>query len=294
MIVVVTGGDGLLGRELCDQLRSRDQVFALVHSMPINPLDGVTYSQVDLSRPLVLNNLPSRVDVVYHLAQSSRFREFPEGTRDTFDVNTRSTLDLLEYCRTAGGGKFFLASTGGVYSGQSQAISEAGSLIPPSEIGFYFASKLASEMFSSTYRTSFSVTVLRIFFMYGIRQRRDMFLPRLVNNVLTGQPITVTANGGTRVNPVAVSDVAQFIAQENRTSYPEVINIGGPDVVSIEEIAHSIGNLVGRQPVFQLADYSSDVVADIAIMRGLLGDQTLTPFEVGLASLVDAIRSNYS
>jgi hypothetical protein len=29
-------------------------------------------------------------------------------------------------------------------------------------------------------------------------------------------------------------------------------------------------------------------------MRGLLGDQTLTPFEVGLASLVDAIRSNYS
>jgi nucleoside-diphosphate-sugar epimerase len=91
-----------------------------------------------------------------------------------------------------------------------------------------------------------------------------------------------------------VSDVAQFIAQENRTSYPEVINIGGPDVVSIEEIAHSIGNLVGRQPVFQLADYSSDVVADIAIMRGLLGDQTLTPFEVGLASLVDAIRSNYS
>lgn len=286
MTIIVTGGDGLLGHELCSMLRTSNDVVSLVHHPVRYPMDGVKYIIKDLSKPIDLADLPDRVETIFHLAQSSRFRDFPSGVRDVFEVNTRSTLELLEYCREAGGRQFFLASTGGVYGEQDSPITEAGLLIPPSEIGFYFASKLASEMFSSTYRSAFDVTVLRFFFMYGKRQRSDMFLPRLISRVKNGEPISVRPDGGIRMNPVYVQDAASFLAGCIDKELPPVINIGGPDIVSIQEIAETIGEIVERAPVWVSAPASPDIVADITVMRKILGDQKLTSFMTGLTSLL--------
>jgi nucleoside-diphosphate-sugar epimerase len=262
----------------------------LVHTTIENPIPGVNYRVVDLSRSIDVSSLPKEIDAVFHLAQSAQFRDFPGGTRDTFQVNTSSTLDLLEYCRIAGGRQFFLASTGGVYGGQSGPISEAGLLIPPSEIGFYFASKLASEMFSSTYRQVFDVTVMRFFFMYGPRQRHDMFLPRIVNRVINGEAITISPTGGIRVNPILVDDVANLLDSLLGRKTPPLVNIGGPDVVSIQQIAEHVGRLVAKEPIWEIGAQSSDIIADITTMKESLDEVQLTPLNKGLEYLVQNMR----
>jgi len=287
MQVLVTGGNGLLGRELCRVLADQHAVTSIVHSTVIDPIDGVSYVVRDLSSPKAVSDLPSSIDAVFHLAQSSQFREFPSGTRDTFEVNLRSTLDLLEYCRTAGGRQFFLASTGGVYGGQNDPISEAGALIPPSEIGFYFATKLAAEMLCSTYRQTFDVTVLRIFFMFGPRQRPDMFLPRLIQRVVNGEPIYLGGENGVRVNPIPASDVAQILSRLIDRTCPPVLNIGGPDVVTLKQIAESIGDLVSRDPIFESGPTSPDIIADISVLESVIGEFPLTPFSDALKSMVN-------
>lgn len=291
MRVLVSGANGLLGRELCEVLSRSHQVTGLIHSTIENPIPNVSYRITDLSRSIDVSTLPEKIDAVFHLAQSAQFRDFPGGTRDTFQVNTSSTLDLLEYCRIAGGRQFFLASTGGVYGGQSGPISEAGLLIPPSEIGFYFASKLASEMFSSTYRQVFDVTVMRFFFMYGPRQRHDMFLPRIVNRVINGEAISISPSGGIRVNPILVDDVANLLESLLGKKTPPTVNIGGPDEVSIQQIAERVGHLVAREPVWELGAESSDIIADITTMRDFLGDIQLTPLNKGLEYLVQNMRN---
>lgn len=291
MKVLVSGANGLLGRELCVVLSRNHQVTGLVHTSIENPVPDVNYVVADLSRSLEMSTLPREIDAVFHLAQSAQFRDFPAGTRDTFQVNTSSTLDLLEYCRIAAGRQFFLASTGGVYEGQSGPIPEAGLLIPPSEIGFYFASKLASEMFSSTYRQVFDVTVMRFFFMYGPRQRHDMFLPRIVNRVINGDAISISSTGGIRVNPILVDDVARVLESLLGQNMPPTMNIGGPDVVSIRQIAEQVGHLVSREPVWEAGNTSTDIIADITTMRGFLGDVQLTPLNKGLEYLIQNMRN---
>ena len=289
--VLVTGANGLLGRELCKVLSQDHDVVGLVNSIVENPISRVDYIVMDLSKSLDIAALPTRIDIVFHLAQSSHFRDFPGGTKDTFQINTSCTLDLLEYCRIANGRRFFLASTGGVYGGQSGPIPEAGLLIPPSEIGFYFASKLAAEMFSSTYRQVFDVTVLRFFFMYGPLQKPDMFLPRLVHSVIGGREITINENSGIRVNPILVDDVANVLLSFLDKELPPVINIGGPNVVSIQEIALQIGELTSRTPQFVKQNNAfADVIADIGIMSQLIDVNGLTPFNQGLELLVHSMH----
>jgi len=290
--VLVTGANGLLGRELCQVLSHDHEVVGIVHSPIVNPIPKVSYIVTDLSVSVQLETLPKRIDAVFHLAQSAHFRDFPGGTRDTFQVNTSSTLDLLEYCRIAGGKQFFLASTGGVYGGQTGPIPEAGQLIPPSEISFYFASKLASEMLSSTYRQVFDVTVLRFFFMYGTRQRHDMFLPRIVNRVLKKEAISICPDGGIRLNPILVNDVATILSSMLGRQTPHVMNVGGPDVVSIRQIAEQVGRLVSKQPVWEIGSRSSDIIADISTMKEFLGGTHLTSFTDGLETLVNSITNS--
>lgn len=293
MRILVTGADGLLGRELCKVLSLQHSVTGLVHSAVEKPVFNVDYVVMDLSKSLDFAALPTSIDIVFHLAQSSQFRDFPGGTKDTFQINTSCTLDLLEYCRIAHGHRFFLASTGGVYGGQSGPIPEAGLLIPPSEIGFYFASKLAAEMFSSTYRQVFDVTVLRFFFMYGPLQKSDMFLPRLVHSVINGREITINESGGIRVNPILVDDVANMLLSFLDKELPPVINIGGADIVSIQEIVKRIGELTSKTPLFaEQSNAVTDVIADIGIMSQLIDVNGLTPFNQGLELLVRSIHQN--
>jgi nucleoside-diphosphate-sugar epimerase len=95
--VLVTGANGLLGRELCKVLSQVHDVIGIVHSPVENPISKVEYVEMDLSKSLDFAALPTSIDIVFHLAQSSHFRDFPRGTKDTFQINTSCTLDLLEY-----------------------------------------------------------------------------------------------------------------------------------------------------------------------------------------------------
>jgi len=290
--ILITGADGLLAREMCSQLSSAHSITGIVHRPVGAPLPGVEYLNIDLSKPLNQSSLPNSVDAIFHLAQSSRFRDFPDGARDTFAVNVESTINLLEYARVSSVGKFFLASTGGVYGVTNRRVTESSDLIPPTEIGFYFASKLASEMLCTSYRSIFDVTVLRFFFMYGPGQRADMFLPRLVHRIMNGENISLNGQNGIQVNPIHVSDAAYLMGQLLGKPNSPLLNVSGPDIVSIRQIAQIIGELVGVEPRFDLKPAGPDVLALNSSIESYFVSRNMTSIADGLQSLVRSIISN--
>ena len=271
--VIVTGAGGLLGRHVVPCLAEHCEVWAAGRKPPPFDMAGVHSLAIDLSAPLEGSSLPQQVDSVVYLAQSNRFREFPEAVEDVFHVNTAQVVAMLDYARRAGARNFVFASTGGVYGTGDKPFAEAHA-VPPrgASLPFYPASKLAAEILARAFESCMNIVILRFFFIYGRGQKREMLIPRLIDNVTAGRPISLQGPNGLRLNPIAASDAAEAVAAAEALGESATINVAGPEVLSIREISETIGDLVGRDPIFQIqADQlPGHVVADISNMRRLL------------------------
>lgn len=286
MNILITGANGLLGLHAVTQLVTRHQVHALVHSAPEQAVDGVNYHVVDLSQDWSTQGLPKSIDAVIHLAQSSRFREFPEQAMDVFGVNVASSARLLDYAHGAGATHFIFASSGGVYGAGDEAFKENALIPHHGQLGYYLGSKLCGEVLAQNYSSLMNVSVLRFFFMYGKGQKRSMLVPRLIDNVLAGQAITLQGNDGIKINPVHVSDAFAALERCLGLEGSHTFNVAGREVLSLREIAEIIGQQVGRAPVFKVeGSEPRHLIADIdALSESLVAPRV--SFAQGILELI--------
>ena len=276
--VIVTGANGLLGRQLAGLLAENWNVLGLVHRLPSDPIPGVTYRAVDFSLDWDAGVLPERAHAIVHLAQSVHFRDVPARALEVFQVNIASTARLLDYAWRAGVERFAYASSGGIYGGGSQAFRENSPIIQPDTLGYYLGSKVSGEALVSSYAKFMRVMILRFFFIYGSHQNRTMLIPRLVDSVRAGRPVSIQGDAGLRLNPIHVIDAALAVAATLESESSAIYNIAGPEILSLRAICDEIASLVGREAVFETAPGQPyDVVGDIALMRTHLHVPTIPP-----------------
>jgi UDP-glucose 4-epimerase len=265
MRVLVTGANGFVGRRLLETNEAGHELVALARARGLES-PGVEWVEHDLTEPLIAARLPERVDAVVHLAQSRRYREFPEGAADVFAVNTRSTFELLEYARRAGARSFVFASTGGVYAPRGRPLVESDPVEPSS---FYFGSKYAGELLVRSYGEFFSTAILRPFAVYGPGQER-MLVPTLVERVTAGDAVTVQGDPGLRINPIYVDDAVRVL--EAALSGAGVFNVAGDEAVTLTELVELIGEVAAVRAVVEHTDAESGaLVGDNTRMRETLG-----------------------
>ena len=194
--------------------------------------------------------LPQRFDGVIHLAQSEYFRDFPEHSLDVFEVNTISTLRLLDYALKAGAKTFIYASSGGVYGYSDDGFTEDAEIMQRGDLGFYLGTKLCSEILSDCYTSLMNVLVLRFFFVYGPGQSKGMLIPRLVDRVKEGKLIVLQGSDGIRLNPTYVADAVSAICRSLVVEGSHKINVAGPEVLSMRAIGETIGQVLSKRPKF--------------------------------------------
>jgi UDP-glucose 4-epimerase len=282
MRVLVTGANGFVGRRLLETNEGGRQLVALARARgPDFP--AVEWVDHDLTAPLAAARLPEHVDAVVHLAQSRRYREFPEGAPDVFAVNTRSTFELLEYARGAGARSFVYASTGGVYAPRGRPLVETDPVEPSS---FYFGSKYAGELLVRSYGEFFATVILRPFAVYGPGQQR-MLVPTLVERVTSGDVVTVQGDPGLRINPIYVDDAVRAVESALGFSGSGVFNVAGDEAVTVTELVELIGDVAGVRAVVEHVDgESGELVGDNARMRETLGVVPRVSLREGLSRTV--------
>ena len=99
--ILITGITGLIGRHLSEELSNLGHN---IYGVTRRPCSKSSYKAVviDLSSDWKISELPTNIDVIYHLAQSDKFRDFPAGAQDIFQVNINSTAKLLDYAKKTG------------------------------------------------------------------------------------------------------------------------------------------------------------------------------------------------
>ena len=288
--ILVTGATGLIGARLVRALAGVGRVWALSRRRPDQAVPGVEWLVEDLTSAETALERLGRVDAVVHLAQSSRFRDFPDQALDVFDVNVRSTARLLDWGRRTGVKRFILASSGGIYGSGERGFTEDDPIGGDSPLGYYLASKHCAELLAESYAGQLTVTMLRFFFVYGPEQRRSMLVPRLVRSVADGQPITLQGPDGLRINPIHVDDAVGAIRRSLDLTEGHKINIGGPQVLTLRQIGDAIGRSLGIAPHYDVRMDAEPrhLVGDIAKMTRLLGAPS-TRFDDGVAEVCAAI-----
>jgi nucleoside-diphosphate-sugar epimerase len=263
MRVLVTGAAGFVGRYVVARLARDHEVVALVHSQPSRDLPAAKTIVADLTSPSMAARLPRDVDVVVHLAQA--YKTFPEHAAEIFAVNATSTQRLADHARSVGVRRFVLASSGSIYRPGPAPLRETD---PPQPMGFHPATKLIAEQVLSYYAEPLEVVNLRLFAPFGPMQV-DRLIPRLIESVRSGTAIALSRGGEPRLNPIFIDDLAEVFAQVVAGAGAGVINIGGPTVVSIRDIAEAAGDALGRAPNFEARDREpyGDLVADVTAMH---------------------------
>lgn len=280
--VLITGANGLLGQRALKALNDEYEIFAAVHSMPDVPVENVEYRIIDFSKDWSVGQLPAHLDKIVHLAQSSHFREFPDQSPDIFRVNIDSTARLLDFAYRNGVKQFIYASSGGVYGSGDMAFRENSPIVGHGQLGYYLGSKLCGEILAQNYSQMMDVTTLRFFFMYGVEQRRTMLIPRLIDSVCNGSPVSLQGAEGIRINPIHVSDSVHALKAALNLRGSHTINIAGPETLSLKNIAEIIGTRLNRAPVFNFIDgQPTHLIGNIEAMQRLLHTPTVS-FEAGL------------
>lgn len=285
MKILITGATGLIGRRVIDRLTPAHEVVALTRRERPGNVEGVDWVKQDLSEPLDLGRLPAKLDGIVHLAQSERYRDFPDGADDVFAVNVQSTAGLLEYAQRAGAGAFVLASTGGNYAPNPEPIDEDAPLATP---GPYFRSKRMAELLVENYADLIGGAVLRLFFVYGPGGR--MLVMRLAERLLAGEEIVVEGDPGMRMNPIYVDDAAAAVEAALGLREQTVVNVAGEEVVTVTDLVQRLATALGREATIRhAAAAAADLFADTSRMKGLLGVTAKTPLDDGLREVARSI-----
>lgn len=319
MKIVVTGAAGFIGSHLAEALlESGHKVsgidsFDSYYSPQLKERNaaalasrGIEIARLDLSLPdgspaspesKALDQALASVDAIYHLAAQ------PGNSANTsFDSylknNVIATYNLLEAAKRASVKHVINISTSSVYGFFAEDDENAA----PKPVSHYGVTKLAAEqLVLAQARKSDGIPAcsVRLFSVYGERERPDKLYPLLIKAAFTGEEFPLFAGSEQHMRSFTyVRDaVSGLMAVLNNweAANGEIFNIGSDSCISTGQGIAIVERLVGREiPKRILPARPGDQLstkANIAKARHLLGYNPSTPPETGLAKMVEWMSS---
>lgn len=301
--VLVTGGAGFIGSELCRQLSEQhDRVLVvdnLVNGKQENleglESSGVEFHAVDIRDGEALRPLLEGVHCVFHLACLG-VRHSIHSPEENNEVNATASLNLLKLARDAGVARFVYVSSSEVYgTAMSVPMTE---LHPTFPMTVYGAGKLAGECYTRAYfRTyDFPTTVVRPFNSFGPRCHHEgdsgEVIPKFMLRAMARRPLVIFGDGQQTRDFTYVEDTARGIvlAGKSEEAIGETVNLGQGEEITIHNLAAEVTAVVGgNQPnISYEADRPGDVLrlyADSTRARQALGFEPQVSLREGLERL---------
>ena len=207
---------------------------------------------MDLADPAAARALAarSRPDIIIHLAGTPGVRRSIEEPARYVRSNIVATQNILDAFARQDAVPIVFAGTSSVYGNDTPAPFEesAPCAKPPSP---YAATKRACELLCSAASETFGapITVVRLFTVYGPRQRPDLAIRKFATAMLRGEEVVVFGDGSMARDFTHVSDIVRGIAAaaQERQGF-RIVNLGNSSPVSVLDLIEKLGRALEISP----------------------------------------------
>ena len=309
MKVVVTGGAGFIGANLCRALSGDDRFDEVVALDDLSTGSAENLAGVERVRlvtgsildPGVLDETLAGSSAVVHLAARPSVARSIDNPEATHRVNSTGTLAVLDAARRGSRPYVVISSSSSVY-GSNPKLPKSESLLP-APMSPYAASKLSAESYGRAFAQSFGLDVLtfRFFNVFGPLQSPwhdyAAVVPSFLWAALSGQPLHVFGDGQQSRDFTYVGSVVEVLrtALAQRVTHDGPVNLAFGSRVSLVELITLIREMLTANLVVEHLDpRAADVrhsQADNAQLLSLFPEAKAVPLNEALMATADWLRS---
>jgi nucleoside-diphosphate-sugar epimerase len=259
----------------------------------LQALPEFTFQKLDISDKSVIDHFKDEhFDGVINLAAWAGVRASVKNPWVYVESNTIGSLNMLELCRATGAKKFIVASTSSIY-GENPPYPTPETASSSEPLQPYAASKKGAEAMAHAYHHLYGidVSVVRFFTVYGPAGRPDLSIFRFVQWISEGRPVRVNGDGEQSRGFTYIDDIARGVIAALKPLGHEIINLGGHEVITINNLIKLIEDVVGKKAIVEhgppdLADMRSNW-ADVTKAGELLGWEPQFGLRAGIEKLVE-------
>ncbi|RLM49987.1 NAD-dependent epimerase/dehydratase family protein [Halorubrum sp. Atlit-28R] len=295
--VLVTGGAGFIGSNIANHLAAHNDVVVVDDcylGTPDNLNDDVEF--VDAS--VVDDDLPTDVDVVFHLAALSSYKMHEENPAQGARVNVEGFVNTIEQARQDGCDTVVYATTSSIYGDRTEPSPETMNV--KARTG-YEASKLARERYAEYFHNFHDMTLagMRFFSVYqgfgGAEAHKGEFantVAQFTDKIANGDRPELFGDGTQTRDFTHVDDVVRACELAADHELQGIYNVGTEESYSFNEMIELINEELGTDvdPKYienPLDEYVHDTMADYSKLHEATGWEPKIGFEEGVSRVCE-------
>jgi UDP-N-acetylglucosamine/UDP-N-acetylgalactosamine 4-epimerase len=318
--VLVTGGAGFIGANLCeDLLNYNNKVICLdnfatgkhenIESFKNHP--NFTLIEGDIRNFQECTQAVMGVELVLHQAALGSVPRSLNDPQTTNDVNITGFLNMILAARNAGVKRFIYAASSSTY-GDSQALPKVEENIGM-PLSPYAVTKYVNELYAHVFGLNYGLECigLRYFNVYGRRQSPDgayaAVVPKFVHLFLNGQPPTINGTGENSRDFTYIDNVIQMNhlagTTTNQQAIGEVFNTAVGERATLIQLTELLKKYlseykpeIANVTVLHGPERQGDIphsLASIEKAKTLLGYQPTHDLEKGLKETIAFIMTGF-
>ncbi len=292
--VLVTGGAGFIGSNLANHLAQDNDVVA-VDDCYLGTPENLDESVEFVEASVLDDDLPTDVDVVFHLAALSSYAMHEDDPTRGARVNVEGFVNTVDQARRDGCETVVYASTSSIYGSRTEPSPED---MPVAVNTGYEASKLARERYGEYFRNHYGLNVagLRFFSVYqgygGAEEHKGEYanvIAQFADDIAHGRAPKLYGDGEQTRDFTHVSDIVRGIEATADHQLNGVYNLGTGEAYDFNTVVEMLNDELGTDIDPEYVEnpipddvYVHDTCADFSKMQEATGWEPEIEFKEGI------------
>ena len=251
MNILITGSNSFVAKNLIPKLRSNGCNLILTDKFKNTKFKNNITKDLRKLKPKDIGN--KKIDTIIHLGAVSTANLFQKKTKESYEINILSLVNIVEIAKEFGVKKVIFASSEWVYGQSVKKKQTENSLIDPERLeSDYALSKKIGEDFLRYYsnKYKYNLVILRFGIIYGNKNINLCAIESIVKNIVTNKKESQVNIGSKKTARrfIHVSDIVNAIVKVTKVDFKKnmILNLAGSEIITMKKIIDKVAEITRR------------------------------------------------